>query len=102
MYAAENDVASPGLRCQFGEPPTVALIVGKPDYFVALVVVPQHNTLLPEDFAGSTDTSVARVIRQDEVVVQGARRVRSNCSSQSLSAFSSRRHLNWTTRKRGC
>ena len=101
VHAAEDDVASLGLRGQFGEPPTIALIVGKLNHFVALVVVPQHDTLLAENLAGGANASIHRVVRQDEIIVQGTRRVRTNCCSHVLSAFSFRRHLR-TTRKRGC
>ena len=92
VHTAEDNVASPGLRGQLREPPTVTLIVGKLDHFVALIMVPQHDTLLAQNFPGGTNASVHRVIRLDEVIVQGAHSVRNDCCHHCLSAFSLRHH----------
>ena len=72
VHAAEDDVASLGLRSLEGELEGVTTEIGKLDDFVALVVMAQNHDIPAQAGLRAIDTVIQGIVRHKEVGIEVA------------------------------
>ena len=72
MHAAEDDVTSVRLGGYFGKLVRIPRVIGKANYFVALIMMSEDHAIASELATSFGDAIIHGVIGEDEIIIQRA------------------------------